>query len=613
MNKLKGVVLAAVFVLSTMLIPFSVSADTNIIIDGNKLPAFKDRTKAAIFEKWTTGEIANYDSIYETGKEASFTNPYSGGTVKMEVLRDIQDNLNYYRWLCGCSPITSDPVQRQDLQNASVLQQINLQDRENGVGLTHTLWDYPKPADMSQEFYESAVYANHNIISTYSYKNAVRGFFGESLWDRYGTIGHRLALLYPTVSRVDFGLGGATYGEFFTTSPSDISYMDSFAAYPAPGYFPKQDFASGSDWDIYLNSFCFESCNSESVTAQITNLNTGEITQYSKTNGNISASGRSIILKAPEKAGDIYSYYNGTYLVEVAGLKDLSGNSVSLRYTVNFYDKFESQHSEIKEMFFDGGSKDVLTIDSSNRNDAIARIQNELPKNIDVRLQNGSYSILPISGWEYSDLQYSYFPGASYKMKCYPRFEPNDIPSNIDNPEALTSFYFTVMFFDEGESVYTGDVGKRISAATGDTVSITITDTSSPKLYQWYKQDPDGNITKIESSNKYRIEQNVLTITGADISDCGKYFISTDADNWANFFYISGTVTLDIDGAYFLPGDVDESGSVTTLDALTILQAAVRKITLNERQQKIADLNGDQRITTTDALAALQIAVGKRI
>lgn len=73
MNKLKGVVLAAVFVLSTMLIPFSVSADTNIIIDGNKLPAFKDRTKAAIFEKWTTGEIANYDSIYETGKEASFT------------------------------------------------------------------------------------------------------------------------------------------------------------------------------------------------------------------------------------------------------------------------------------------------------------------------------------------------------------------------------------------------------------------------------------------------------------------------------------------------------------------------------------------------------------
>lgn len=229
----------------------------------------------------------------------------------MEVLRDIQDNLNYYRWLCGCSPITSDPVQRQDLQNASVLQQINLQDRENGVGLTHTLWDYPKPADMSQEFYESAVYANHNIISTYSIKCCTGILWRKPLGPLRDHPGHRLALLYPTLSgRVGFGLGGATYGEFFTTSPSDISYMDSFAAYPAPGYFPKQDFASGSDWDIYLNSFCFESCNSESVTAQITNLNTGEITQYSKTNGNISASGRSIILKAPEKAGDIYSYYN---------------------------------------------------------------------------------------------------------------------------------------------------------------------------------------------------------------------------------------------------------------------------------------------------------------
>ena len=198
MKKFVGIILISAILLSGLLIPNTVSANSEIIINGNELDTFKNRTKENISEEWEKGKISDYDSIYEEGKEASFVAPYSGGTVKTEVLEDIQDNLNYYRWLCGCPKITSKVTHRQDLQNATVLQYINLCDRENGVGLTHTLRNYPKPDDMSEEFYESAVGAGHTIISTYSYKSSIRGFFSESIFTY--TNGHRLDLLYPSVS-----------------------------------------------------------------------------------------------------------------------------------------------------------------------------------------------------------------------------------------------------------------------------------------------------------------------------------------------------------------------------------------------------------------------------
>ncbi len=61
----------------------------------------------------------------------------------------------------------------------------------------------------------------------------------------------------------------------------------------------------------------------------------------------------------------------------------------------------------------------------------------------------------------------------------------------------------------------------------------------------------------------------------------------------------------------FLKGDVDSDGKVDSTDARLVLQAAVGKVTLTEKQKPAADMNGDGAVDSTDAREILQKAVGK--
>ncbi len=58
-------------------------------------------------------------------------------------------------------------------------------------------------------------------------------------------------------------------------------------------------------------------------------------------------------------------------------------------------------------------------------------------------------------------------------------------------------------------------------------------------------------------------------------------------------------------------GDVNKDGSIDAKDALLILQAAVKKVTLVKEQTTLADVNGDGSIDAKDALLVLQKAVDK--
>ena len=58
-------------------------------------------------------------------------------------------------------------------------------------------------------------------------------------------------------------------------------------------------------------------------------------------------------------------------------------------------------------------------------------------------------------------------------------------------------------------------------------------------------------------------------------------------------------------------GDANRDLSVTVSDALLILQNSVGKITFNERQTTLCDVDGDSAVTVTDALLVLQKTVNK--
>lgn len=59
-------------------------------------------------------------------------------------------------------------------------------------------------------------------------------------------------------------------------------------------------------------------------------------------------------------------------------------------------------------------------------------------------------------------------------------------------------------------------------------------------------------------------------------------------------------------------GDIDGDGTITSSDALNVLQLVVNVKELTDEQKKAADLDGDGEITSTDALYILQIIVGLR-
>ena len=59
-----------------------------------------------------------------------------------------------------------------------------------------------------------------------------------------------------------------------------------------------------------------------------------------------------------------------------------------------------------------------------------------------------------------------------------------------------------------------------------------------------------------------------------------------------------------------LPGDVDGDGSVSSVDALTVLRHALGIITLGQDGLAAADLNGDGAVDSSDALLILRAALG---
>lgn len=602
MKKISAAFLSAVMLICGFCLPSAAEQET--VINGNELEGFKNRTKEQIVSLWQSAEIADYESIFEEGKQSSYEAPYSGGTVRQDVLDNVRRNLNYYRYLVGSPQITERFVNQPDMQNASVLQAINLRDRENGVGLTHSLWEYKKPDDMDQGFYDSAVYANHNIISSYTYQSAIRGFFGESHFTY--TAGHRTSLLSPYVGSVQMGLGGATYGLTRETAEAREAFNERFAAYPSPGYFPKQDMASQSDWDIYLNEKFFKSADEQRVFAKITDLKTGESFDYSKQQGNLSA-GRIIFLKAPRKdEGYLYSH---SYKVEVFGLRDTDDREVKIEYTVNFFDKFEGVGSAVKSVGFAETNKSIVFTDAASFDEAVKKVSPFLPKAVEVSLESGSHFTLDITGWSFKNAGYSYFPGTSDEIVCTPAFNIGDIPKNVEDPESIHC-NFSIYIFEKGKSEFSGNTeGRELSS--GQTAELDLSVDYNGVKYTWYKLGSDNSVSRVSENERITVNGSKLTVSSLEAGDSGRYFVMADKDTFMNFFYVSGLITLNVDRSLYVCGDVNDDGRVSSVDALLTLNAAVGKIQLSERQKNAADVDFDNDTTAADAFKILCFAVKK--
>ena len=86
------------------------------------------------------------------------------------------------------------------------------------------------------------------------------------------------------------------------------------------------------------------------------------------------------------------------------------------------------------------------------------------------------------------------------------------------------------------------------------------------------------------------------------------YSVNTGSDcGWVDNVCVPGYVG---EAPSYIPGDIDQNGSVTVTDAIMALRSAMGLITLDELETEIGDMDGDGRVTVTDALTIMRIAMG---
>ena len=549
-KKIVGIVLVMF-----LLLPVSVLAD-NRVINGNEFDVYK-RTKEDIYNKWKTGKLdipSNYNDIYES--LPSYKAPYKAGVVKQSYLDDVVDNLNYYRYLVGSPEVTIKTSNDNDLQTAEVVQNAYYNATHS---ITHKLADnWSRPSDMEEEFWNLGVNAKHNIISYNLVKDPNFSFFDESIFDKYSPqAGHRVALLVPSLSRVDYGIGNKIIYGRNTKDYSKYNDMDnSFAAYPSPGYFPKEDFADTSDWDVYLNMNDFYILNDEdhqkNVVVTIKNLETNEVETRSVSDntlnfdylcsGNYCDAYNVLHIKQPTRNT---TYYNGSYEVNVKNLISREDDeAVDLVYTVNFYDKYEVSETTITDATFDLGLSGIFYDGEYNENLLSEAIEDI---NLDLDLESGySYNLKVNSYSLLHDKKYSNFD--LYYAK--PSFDtlPNWITdSNKVLDDAKLPLYgsyntsdYKFQYKDMKYTKYIGDNATLSIAGLNSGLEDLFGDHEDGAAFVWIKEK-DGVFSVIDDEEKYSLTEDGLNLTIKNINkdDEANYYVTALAyyEDYANTFY----------------------------------------------------------------------------
>ena len=537
LKKYWGVIL--LFILY-FLAPVNVFANT--VINGNDFAVFQ-RTKEDIQAAYEVGYMNISDNIWL--EEPSYTAPYKAGVLKQEYLDEVLENVNYYRWLIGSPEITVPMTNREDLQTAVVLQYLNLSDKENGVGLTHYLSDYPKPDDMTEEFYKTAYQANHNIISSYGYGMPIFPFLAESIFTY--TAGHRDAILSPAVYSLQIGTGKVTYGDSDMRNYNSDNFANGmthdFAAYPSPGYFPTQEYTMRADWSIYFNPELYSNMDQylNNITATVENLDTGLIEEFSYEKGNLEhgSDNSRCLVYVEENRTECTSYSNhlylknptggesgyvGNYKVTIRNLVKNSGEVVDIEYIVNFFDLYEGTKSDISKVDF--SSYGVQWEDNYNESST----RQFLPQGAYFSLESGGYLYSKINGYiitkNSNPSYYDAKPVYDY------------VPSYITNTNGRLDTAFKIRVIENDEEKLLSVTFDKEKYNVGDSATLTVTASSLREyyIYEWYRE-VNGTFIKISNDENYILGTKTLTIKNVTYDNYNNYYVKAiPGENLYNFY-----------------------------------------------------------------------------
>jgi hypothetical protein len=328
--------------------------------------------------------------------------------------------LNFYRYLTGLP----DDVELKDefvelAQHGSVL---NAAHR----AIAH---QQPRPAGMPGDFYAKASkgIGSSNLGQGYDIlTGGVTGWMDDSDRSNRDRLGHRRWALNPPMRYTGFGFveGFDSMYVFDTSREEKIEYQA--VCFPGGAAFPSDFFEPHYAWSVSLNSLLYQRPQG-GVSVTLTELSSGKTWKFPGNNSgyfNIDTQSFGIpicIIFLPQGVGG----YSGTYRVEIAGLKTIAGQPVSLTYETTFFPlEVAAGPGDFRTAANEDGT---LTITGYT-----GRMQNLV---IPGELNNRTVTVIGKGAFTYSDISSVTLPGSVKTIEgqslWYSKINSIDIPQGV--------------------------------------------------------------------------------------------------------------------------------------------------------------------------------------
>ena len=485
--KLNGILLIlALLVVCTITAANMAKAAGTVVYDYNNT-TFGQRTKDDVAAEYSKAK--NAGETYVDGQEstyystpASIEAPYNQGILTDDTLASMEAMTNFYRYLTGAKPLLKKCVQNESLQYQAL---------DRNFQFDHYISNSSKPDDMDDELWQKGFNLDHNILAMYATPfGSITSWMNEGYslsngtWD---TTGHRMALISPQYSSVQFGK---------ICESRNTGYTEPFSAFPAAGYMPDNVvYPNECVWSTYLNKDYVKVQNPGNVLITVKNLTTGESYICKSSDSTASISTSTIDFVQPKDATN--HKYVDNYSVTITGLKDVkTGDDATIKYEVKFFDVSQLAQSYVKSVSPEGFSK-LVVYKSMNDTESLKKIAAVLPKKVKIVADSGLEATVGLKGdWVLDE-----------KNKCYTNeAKPENLPGNIsDKLGILKKISVTYEISDDGYDAY-NRIGIKGTVAEGNTVKMyvyrTMMSAQHSKIFKIYNKG-NGIYSGIEKFDRY--------------------------------------------------------------------------------------------------------------
>ncbi len=377
-------------------------ADDSVIINGDSISIFSQRTKQSVSKKYAQAVTAG--ASYHNNKpetyyrvQASLTSPYHQGVLSNDTLARVQGLVDFYRWLTGVKPLTEKSTQNEELQYQTL---------DRNFEFCSFISNSSKPADMPQELWDKGFNSSFSLLmSGASPQDAMLSYINEGYYpssEYWSSLSNRRTLLNARLSGIQFGYCGKVFAarcSYDYDAGSDLP----FYAFPSPGYIPSDCIRPYSAaWSVDLDTSKLRIADTSKVVIKVTNTKTGKSYQCTNANSKAKIYTNSLAFAQPSDYDTSTNKYTDDYKVVITGLTDTaSGKSAQLKYTVRFIDHAKYAASDIAHAGFD-----FSTIAYYKGNypdtDSLKKLGAAIPKTITITNEFGVKARIPTDGsWKY--------------------------------------------------------------------------------------------------------------------------------------------------------------------------------------------------------------------